>query len=157
LAWKLWHPRPGTPAPEVATRAAFAHLALVLACAFAIVSLAFASIVPRSWAAYAFAVLTLVDLVALRRRVVQPRPADWAEGTERFAAVDKLLEKHPADRFMPAAGGPFRLHNLGMTYGIEGAGGYDSVTVWRMVNFLYTINHGAPYPWKQLKDDLAAG
>jgi hypothetical protein len=44
-----------------------------------------------------------------------------------------------------------------MTYDIEGASGYESFTVWRYVNLLYTINNGQPYPFDKLKQDLAAG
>jgi hypothetical protein len=88
---------------------------------------------------------------------VQPRPGDWARGTDEFAAVDWLKAQHPRDRFIPASQGPFRLHNAGMTYGLESAGGYDSVSVWRYVELLQIINTGAPYPHKALRDDLAAG
>jgi hypothetical protein len=44
-----------------------------------------------------------------------------------------------------------------MTYGIEGAGGYESFTIWRYTNFLYTVDNGQPYPFPKLKQDLAAG
>ena len=44
-----------------------------------------------------------------------------------------------------------------MTYGIEGAGGYESFTIWRYTNFLYTVDNGQPYPFAKLKQDLAAG
>ena len=44
-----------------------------------------------------------------------------------------------------------------MTYGIEGAGGYESFTIWRYTNLLYTINNGQPYPYPKLRQDLAAG
>ena len=74
-----------------------------------------------------------------------------------FAAVDWLIAEHPSDRFITDHRGPFRPKNLGMTYALEGAGGYESFTVWRYVNLLYTINTGAPYPYDKLKQDLAAG
>ncbi|MGZ3428661.1 MAG: YfhO family protein, partial [Polyangia bacterium] len=39
----------------------------------------------------------------------------------------------------------------------EGAGGYESFTIWRYTNLLYTLNNGQPYPFDKLKQDLAAG
>jgi hypothetical protein len=45
-----------------------------------------------------------------------------------------------------------------MTYAaLAGAGGYESFTVWRYVNFLHVLNYGAPYPAGKLRHDLAAG
>ncbi len=154
--WKLTH-HGAMPAGESASRAAFAHLAAVVGVALAFLSLRMSGIFSARAVSLLLALVAVGDLLIVDRGYVQPKPADWAPGTERFAAVDWLLSQHPDDRFLPDAHGPFRLHNLGMTYGIESAGGYDSVTVWRMVNFIYTINHGAPYPWTKLKDDLAAG
>jgi hypothetical protein len=143
--------------PVAAARAAFAHLALVAGGGGALVALLLGGVVPAPIAAAGLALVSLVDLVAVSRGLVQPKPADWAAGTERFAAVDWLLAEHPTERFVPDARGPFRLHNLGMTYGIEGAGGYESFSIWRYTNLLYTINHGQPYPYAKLKQDLAAG
>ena len=150
--------RAGKLAPPVlATRHAFAHFALVAGAGGALASLALGGVVRAPVAALAIALVSLCDLVTVSRGSVQPRPADWAAGTERFTAVDWLLEQHPTDRFVTDWRGPFRLHNLGMTYDLEGAGGYESFTVWRYVNLLYTINNGAPYPYPKLKQDLAAG
>ena len=84
-------------------------------------------------------------------------PATGRAGTDEFAAVDWLIAQHPQDRFAPVRNGPFRLHNVGMTYGLESAGGYDSVSVWRYVELLQMLNTGAPYPYPTLRDDLAAG
>ena len=112
---------------------------------------------PRLGAAL-IAVIALGDLLSVDAAHLQPKPREGAPGTERLAAVDWLLaQQHPTDRFIPSATGPFRLHNAGMTYGLESAGGYDSVSVWRYVNLLQIINTGAPYPKKTLADDLAAG
>ncbi|MDB4970603.1 MAG: hypothetical protein JWN44_6292 [Myxococcales bacterium] len=141
----------------VATRHAFGHFALVVGAGGALASLLVAGVVRAPVATFAIALVSLVDLVSVSRGSVQPKPRDWAEGTERFTAVDWLLEHHPADRFITDYRGPFRLHNLGMTYDLEGAGGYESFTVWRYVNLLYTINNGQPYPFDKLKQDLAAG
>ncbi|MCU1281982.1 MAG: hypothetical protein JWM53_5528, partial [bacterium] len=154
--------RAGHFAPAViATRHAFAHLALVAGAGGALVALLVGGVVRAPIATMALALVSLVDLVSVSRAYVQPKPSDWAAGTERFAAVDWLLAQHPPgtmmDRFVPDWRGPFRLHNLGMTYGIEGAGGYESFTIWRYANFLYTVDNGQPYPYAKLKQDLAAG
>ena len=145
------------PASAVAARHACGHLALVVGAGGALLSLALGGVVRAPAAAALLALVSLADLVVVARGYVQPHPPDWAAGTERFAAVDWLLAQHPTDRFVPDWRGPFRLHNLGMTYDIEGAGGYESFTVWRYVNLLYTINHGHPYPFPKLREDLAAG
>jgi hypothetical protein len=38
---------------------------------------------------------------------------------------------------------------------MENASGYDSVAIWRYVDFLYLVAHGRPYPEKKLKTDFA--
>jgi hypothetical protein len=156
VAAALWRSGHFAP-PVVATRQSFAHLALVLGAGVALAALLVGRILRPPVAVAALALVSLVDLVTISRGYVQPRPSDWAAGTERFTAVDWLLAQHPTDRFVTDYRGPFRLHNLGMTYGLEGAGGYESFTVWRYVNLLYTINNGQPYPYAKLRDDLAAG
>lgn len=155
-AWSLHRPLK-LPAPELATRLALSHLAWVVALGGALALLAVGGVLRASHAMLALALVSLVDLVTISRGSVLPAPADWAAGTERFTAVDWLLAQHPRDRFVTDARGPFRLHNLGMTYGLEGAGGYESFGIWRYYNFLYTINNGQPYPFAKLKQDLAAG
>src|SRR5262249_28046555 len=47
------------------------------------------------------------------------------------------------------------LHNIGMVLGLESASGYDSVSVWRYVDFLYLLRHGRRYPYRELRDDFA--
>lgn len=148
-------PRPAFPG-VVMTRHAFAHLVAVVALGGALLTLVLTASVPRRVGGLALALLTLCELVVLDRGYLQPRPGDWAAGTERFSAVDWLLEQKPADRFIPAADGPFRLLNLGMTYGIEGASGYGSILIWRYTNLFWTINHGRPYSKHPLEDDLSA-
>jgi hypothetical protein len=102
------------------------------------------------------AVITLLDLVLLGRTDIQPKPSDWAPGTERFTAVDWLFAKHPEDRWIPMYDAPFRLLNTGMTYDQPSASGYGSVLVWYYVNLLWTLDHGAPYGKRLMEDDLAA-
>jgi hypothetical protein len=140
-----------------AVRDALVHMGLVVVAAGAALVLWATGILRPRAAGIVVALIALGDLFTVGRASLQPRPRDWARGTERFAAVDWLLAQHPTDRFAVDAHGPFRLHNLGMTYGIEGAVGYDSVSIWRYVNFLYVINNGAPYPGPKLLHDLAAG
>jgi hypothetical protein len=154
--WLQRAPR-ATPPPELAGRQAFAHFAAVAACGLAALLLARGGAVPARAAALAVAVIALADVYAASRASLQPKPGDWAAGTDRFAALDWLIAQHPSDRFAPSPGGPFRLHSAGMTYDLDAAGGYGSGPVWRFVNFLYVVNHGAPYPYDHLRDDLSAG
>ncbi len=152
----------------LATRFAFAQLGLVAAAGFGVLALFFARTLASFRPSHAFVFLLLLsgvsiyDLTVESRGILQPKPADFASGTEQFAAVDWVraeLAKSGAgnDRFITGASGPFRLNNIGMTLGMESAGGYDSVSVWRYTNLLWIINRGQPYPFKELKDDLAAG
>jgi Bacterial membrane protein YfhO len=157
FAFALTRAPAGTAAPIVASRVAFGHFALVAGTGLALVALTFAGLITRRAAGGALALVTVCELLVVGRHSLQPKPSDWAPGTDRFAAVDWLLAQHPEDRFAPAADGPFRLHNVGMTYGMDGAGGYGSGPAWRFVNFLHVVNHGTPYQSKTLKDDLSAG
>ena len=49
-----------------------------------------------------------------------------------------------------------RLHNSGMAWGAESAGGYSSLPIWRYLHLLWIANHGTPYPHARLADDLTA-
>jgi hypothetical protein len=158
-AWLLMHPHQTILPGFMAARVALAHLALVAGALAMLLALGWCGVLARDRAALAIAFLTLIDLLSIERGYVQPRPKDFAAGTERFAAVDWLIDEkeNPQDRFLPSGNGPFRLHNVGMTYGLESAGGYDSLAVWRSVHLIWMINHHTPYPNQALKDDLAAG
>jgi hypothetical protein len=138
-------------------RGALQHLAVVLALGGALLVLIRGRVFSAGLGGGLMALLTVADLVIISRGYVQPQPADFAVGTERFAAVNWLIAQRPTDRFAIDPQGPFRLHNLGMTYGLEGAVGYDSFSIWRYVHYLYVLNHGAPYPHRQLRHDPAAG
>ncbi len=144
-----------------AHRFALLHLAVVLAALAGVLLLVGFRILTGARAAWLVALLSAGDLLVVDRGYVQPQPADYAVGMERFAAVDWLIgeqQRNPtSDRFAPDPHGPFRLHNVGMTYDLPGASGYDSVSVWRYVNFLQVLNNGHPYASRALKDDLAAG
>jgi hypothetical protein len=157
-AWALAATHARLPPAQLATRRALAHLAVVVALGGAALLLGRCGNLSQRAAQLALAGVTLVELLVVSRGYVQPRPGDWAPGTERFAAVEWLQAQQPADRFAPDPYGPFRLHNLGMTYPpLEGASGYESFTIWRYVNFLHVLNTGSPYPPGKLRQDLAAG
>ena len=159
----VWHVRvlPITPPPELVVRQSLGHLLAVVSLGAAVLIGGRVGLLSARNAGLGLATLTLLELIVLGRGWIQPKDADFAEGTDRFRAVEWLAaetKKEPSpSRFLPAAAGPFRLHNVGMTYDLESAGGYDSVTSWRNVHYLYVLNHGGPYPHPQLKDDLAAG
>src|SRR5262249_23650478 len=96
VAGAAWLARAGpAPPPLAPARHAFAHLVLVLGLGGALVALLVGGAVSAPRATLAVAVVSLVDLVVIARGSVQPKPADWAPGTERFAAVDWLFAKQP--------------------------------------------------------------
>ncbi len=147
--------QPSDPA-VVARNRALVHLCVVL-CVGAAALLGLAG--PRAWQrpARLLIMVNLLDLFVIGRQHIDARPGDWAEGTDHFQAVAWLQQHGGGDRFIPDAYGPFRLHNAGMTYGMPSAGGYDSVTTWNIVHYLWLLNNRAPYPHDALKHDLAAG
>jgi hypothetical protein len=115
--------------------------------------------------------LTASDQLRINRGYLHPQPPDFAYGTERFAAVNWLLQNqlpatntstadstHPPlyDRFVADPRGPFRLLAIGETIGRPSASGYGSIQLWRYSHLLYILNHGEPYPHRRLKEDLAA-
>lgn len=104
--------------------------------------------------------LTAADQCHTDRGYVQPKPSDFAYGTERFHAVEWLMNEMaqpgPLARFVPDGRGPFRLLSIGETVGLESASGYSSMLPWRYVQLLYIINNGQPYPFKKLRYDPAA-
>ncbi len=105
---------------------------------------------------------TAADEYRTGRGYVQPKPIDFAYGTERFAALNWLSQKMPQlpaespARFVPDGRGPFRLLSAGETLGLESASGYSSMLVWRYVHLLYILNHGQTYPFARLRYDPAA-
>ncbi len=110
--------------------------------------------------------ITATDQYRIGRGYLQPKPADFAYGTERFAAVTWLQTQStvppgPTDppgpyRFVSDGNGPFRLLSVGETLGLESASGYSSMLVWRYVHLLYILNQGTPYPYTRLRYDPAA-
>ena len=111
--------------------------------------------------------VTIADQLPIDRGYLHPQPIDYAYGTERFAAVQWLLDRQtPAelpkdspplyDRFVSDPRGPFRLLAVGETIGRPSASGYGSIQLWRYSHLLYILNHGTVYPHQRLKEDLAA-
>lgn len=152
--------RGGYTPPVLASRRAFGHLALVVGLGGAVLLLRRGGYLGARPAALLLSLVTFLECLALGRTWVQPRPGDWAPGTERFAALDWILAQ-PRDlsepgRMSPVAEGPFRLLNVGMTYDRESASGYDSLLIWRYAHLHWILNTGAPYPHKTLEHDLAA-
>jgi hypothetical protein len=135
-------------------RRAFAHFFWVLAAGGALLCLRLAGRLGPALAP-AFAMLAIVELTAVDRGYVQPQPIEYVEGTDRFQAVDWLIAHHPIDRFASDPHGPFRLHNVGMTYGLDGAAAYSSVQVLRYVNYLEVLATGRGLP-SPLRIDPAA-
>ena len=104
----------------------------------------------------ALALLLGVDLVAQSRGQLTVDAPTFPAGSERYQAVEWVAAHGHGWRFANDGRGPMRLHNVGMTYGMENASGYDSVPIWRYVNFLQVVNRGRPYQGQLLRDDLAS-
>ena len=140
---RLLHHGPPTPS-ELVQRSAFAHFAVVLGAGLATLCLWLAD--GTRLVAPLFVLVAGVDLYTIDRGYVQARPLDYVEGTQRLQAVDWLIRQKPTERFALDPRGPFRLHNLGMTYGLEGVTAYSSVQIFRYVNFLQIIATGRGLP-----------
>jgi len=67
------------------------------------------------------------------------------------------LRAHPSPgRIASDLRTPRSFHNAGMTWGLEGAGGYHSLPVWRYLHLLWIANYRRPYPGPTLTHDLGA-
>ena len=78
-----------------------------------------------------------------------------AETRVRPAAVEWMREKaHGA--MTNEVHLPQRFHNSGLLWGMQSAGGYSSLPIWRYLHLLWIANHGRPYPHHKLADDLTA-
>lgn len=73
-----------------------------------------------------------------------PAAIDWLHGHRRPGRI--VNDVH--------LGQP--MHNMGLRWGLESAGGYHSLPIWRYLHLLWIANHGTPYPRAQLGDDLSA-
>ncbi|HEX2572088.1 MAG TPA: YfhO family protein [Polyangia bacterium] len=154
VAWWLW-PRRGERLPVELADLALMQLALMAGALAASLALARTGWLGGRGLLVVWMVLLGGDLLATGRRYAQPQPADYPAGMERFGAVEWLRAHADGARFVNDPRGPFRLHNVGMVLGLENASGYDSVGIWRYVDFLYLLKNGRPYPEKKLKHDFA--
>ena len=153
---RLFHLAAGAIAPaEVQARHAFAHFSVVLSAGIGIVCLCASGRARRMVAPLMFLLATF-DLAIADRGYLQPQPAAYAPGTDRFQSVEWLLAQHPLERFASDPHGPFRLHNVGMTYGIESAAAYSSVQIFRYVNFLEILATGRGLPTPLNADPAAS-
>lgn len=132
------------------------HLAVLVSLGVAALALAWQG-APRAAVAGAVVLLNGTDLLLTNRSHTELAPADAADDSFRYQALAWLRQNAPGERFVPWWAGPFHLHNVGLSLGMENAGGYDSLPIWRYVQFLHVLNHGRPYPHAALRDDLAAG
>lgn len=153
-AWWLW-PRRGERLPVELAELALVQLVLLVGAVGASLALARTGWFGGRGLLVAWTVFLAGDLLATGRRYVQPQPADYPAGMERFGAVEWLRAHADGARFVNDPRGPFRLHNVGMVLGLENASGYDSVGIWRYVDFLYLMKNGRLYPEKKLKHDFA--
>jgi hypothetical protein len=145
------------PRADATPHAAALRLVLFAALGGAALVLAAARLLPARVAGVALAALVAADLLWQSAGYLKPEPPTFAAGTERFQAIEWVRAHSGGWRFVNDGSGPFRLHNVGMTYGLENASGYDSVPIWRYVNYLQVLNTGRPYPYPRLRHDLAAG
>jgi len=141
---------------EQAARYGAVRLALVSGAVALLGGLTFLRVVAASGALLAVTLLVPLELLWQNAGYLRAEPPSYPAGTERFQALEWVREHGMGSRFVNDGRGPFRLHNVGMVYGLENASGYDSVPVWRYVNFLQILNYGRPYPHAKLKHDLAA-
>lgn len=77
-----------------------------------------------------------------------------AAAEARPAAVDWLRNNGTPGRSTNDVHLGNAMHNMGLRWRIESAGGYHSLPIWRYLHLLWIANHGAPYPHAQLNDDL---
>ncbi|HND09694.1 MAG TPA: YfhO family protein [Pseudomonadota bacterium] len=145
-----------------------AHASLYIACFAGVALLRIIGQAAGPLSLLLLAALTVSDQTRIDRGYLHPQPIDYAYGTERFSAVNWLLQNQPPvaspdpssppffDRFVSDPRGPFRLLALGETVGRPSAAGYGSIQLWRYSHLLYILNHGQPYPHRRLKEDLAA-
>jgi hypothetical protein len=170
LAARALHLPIGPPSVALFRRQALLHAALVGTGFLWLLSLRALLRTLPTLLGLALALWVAVDALHIDRGYIQSKPRTYVAGTERFSAVDWLLQNDaqlaasPAAlrgampyRISPDPTGPFRLLAAGQTLGLEFASGYTSVQVWRMAHLLYILRHHTPYPHPTLQHDLAAG
>ncbi|MBI5481094.1 MAG: YfhO family protein [Deltaproteobacteria bacterium] len=146
----------GLPRVQEAARLGAVRLLAVALIAGAVLGLAALRVVAPRVAVIGLMLLGSADLLWQNAGYLKAEPPTYPAGMERYQALEWVRAQGPGARFVNDGHGPFRLHNVGMVYGLENASGYDSVAIWRYVNLLQILNHGRPYPHAKLKHDLAA-
>jgi hypothetical protein len=142
--------------PGAAARAGAVRLVAVALVAGLVLALAALRVLAPRVAVLGLALLVGADLLWQNAGYLKAQPPDYPAAMERYQALEWVRGQPAGARFVNDGHGPFRLHNVGMVYGLENASGYDSVPVWRMVNLIQILNTGRPYPHPKLKHDLAA-
>jgi hypothetical protein len=146
----------GLPRAQEAARAGAVRLLVVALLGGAVLGLAALRVIVPRVAVIGFVLLAGADLLWQNAGYLKAEPPTYPAGMERYQALEWIRAQGRGARFVNDGHGPFRLHNVGMVYGLENASGYDSVPIWRMVNFIQVLNTGRPYPHPKLKHDLAA-
>jgi hypothetical protein len=80
----------------------------------------------------------------------------FADTRARPMAARWLIEHGRPGRFVNDVHLGQRFHNAGLEWGIDGAGGYSSLPIWRYLHLLWIANHGAIYPHARIAGDLTA-
>jgi hypothetical protein len=79
-----------------------------------------------------------------------------SEAQQLPAAVEWIRERPRLGRMINDVHLGQRFHNIGLLAGVESAGGYSSLPIWRYLHLLWIANHGAVYPHAHLANDLTA-
>lgn len=108
----------------------------------------------RAWAAPVALVLVTAELVVTwlsanpsMSRTDAQRPPDAIAWLRAHGATGRVTN----DPRLPTS-----FLNLGLTWGLEGAGGYHSLPIWRYLHLLWIANQRRPYPTARIGDDLAS-
>jgi hypothetical protein len=109
---------------------------------------------PRRWLAPALVCAVAVELLIVWRA---ENPSTSAATANARPAAAELLRAHASTgRSTNEVHLPQPFHNCGLSWGIESAGGYSSLPIWRYVHLLWIANHNRVYPGARLNHDLSA-
>jgi hypothetical protein len=106
----------------------------------------------RAWLRPLVAAAVALELVVTFR--AENPSTTRAAADARPAAVDWLLDYGRPGRATNDVHLGNAMHNFGLRWRFESAGGYHSLPIWRYLHLLWIANHGAPYPRAKLGDDL---
>lgn len=119
------------------------------------------STAPALLGARARALLPLLVLVAVAAELVVTWRSENPSTTRAVAerrpdAIAWLRDHRLPGRAINDVHLPQRYHNMGLAWGVESAGGYHPLPIWRYLHLLWMSNHGRPYPSARLMNDLTA-